>query len=446
MSENRAEMSSGLDPSLDPSQARRRLAVTLGLGFSSGLPLALSGGTLTYFLARENVAVETVGLFGLASIPYTYKFLWSPLIDRVSPGPFARFGRRRGWLIVTQLGLLLAIAGTAFTHPSRRPLATLVGALAIAFFSASQDIVVDALRVESLEDENQGWGAALTQWGYRIGMFASGFGALHLADHFSFGVVYGTVAALSTLGAIATFCAIEPSVPKEPEDGSFGEILARAIVAPFRSFSARHPFAWIVAFLLVYRLGDAWAGQMTNSYLVEAGFTGGEIANVTKAFGILATLAGVAIGGFVASRASPTRSLPFAVVIMAVSNVSYAWLATRGHSMFALAVAVSIENVTSGIGGSVAIAWMSTLCEKGKAATQYALLAALTSMSRTHLGAASGYVKSYVARSLDGGAFETSAWSAYFLVTVLAGVPGILLAFYLAHRSAEQRLDQRQET
>lgn len=428
-------------PAIAPARASRRLAVTFGLGFSSGLPLALSSGTLTYFLSKYGVSVETVGLFGVVSVPYTYKFLWAPILDRVDPFPFAGLGRRRGWLLLTQLGLFVSILGTAFSDPARSPLATALGAFAIACSSASQDIVVDALRVESLEAKNQGWGAALTQWGYRIGMLVSGFLALHMADRVSFRTVYLAMAGLCLLGPLATLLAIEPAVARTAEEGTFGDVIVRAIVAPFRSLAARLPLALVVLFLLVYRLGDAWAGQMTNPYLVATGFTGGEIANVTKLFGTIATVVGVAIGGMIVSRVSASRSLPFAVVIMAVSNLGYAWLTTRGHSTLALTIAVSVENVTSGIGGSIAIAWMSSLCEPGKAATQYALLSALTSMSRTHLVVASGFVKAFLDHSVGGG----SSWPLYFLVTVFAGVPGIALAILLARRSPEQGLEQRQQ-
>lgn len=435
-------------PVVDPGTSRgtrdRRLAITFWLGFASGLPLALSSGTLTYFLARYGVKPEVVGLFGLVAVPYTYKFLWAPLLDRLDPGPLVRIGRRRGWLLLIQLALAAAILATGLTDPERRPLMTAIGAFAIAILSASQDVVVDALRVESLDLGDEGWGAALTQWGYRLGMFASGFGALHLADRAAFREVYAVMAALALLGCVATWFAIEPESASRPEHEPFTEFLTKAIVAPFRSLASRHPFAWIVGFLVVYRLGDAWAGQMTNPYLVQAGFTGGEIANVIKLYGTIATFAGIAAGGYVVSRVSAVRSLPYAVILMAVSNVGYAWLATAGHSIPALTIAVSIENVTSGLGGSIAIAWMSTLCERGGAAAQYALLSAMTSMSRTHLVAASGYVKAAIDHGIAGSSLAGSGWALYFLATVVAGLPGIGLAFIVTGRS-EQRAEQRLE-
>lgn len=423
----------------DDDARYRRLTATLALGFASGLPLSLSRGTLTYFLARYGLSVETVGLFGLAGVPYSYKFLWAPLIDRVRPGVFARLGHRRGWLMLAQLGLVASIVGTAFSDPQGAPLTTAAAALGIAFFSASQDIVIDALRVETLAVRDQGWGAALTTWGYRIGMLASGWGALQLADRTTFRNVYLAIAALAVLGSLGTWLVIEPERVEEPPQGGIAETIRRALVEPFSSLSARHPFALIAAFLVVYKLGDVWSGHLSNVYLVGAGFSGAEIANVTKVAGVLATMVGVGVGGVIVSRFAALVCLPYAAVIMAASNVGYAWLATRGHSVSALMIAVGIENVTSGIGSSIVIAWLASLCAPGKTATQYALLSALTSMSATHLVAASGYLKTFTDLLVVPDATVSVRWAAYFLVTAVAGVPGIVLAFTIAARSRNAR-------
>lgn len=420
-----------------PDDARaRRLIVTLALGFASGLPLALSRGTLTFFLARFGVSIEAVGLFGLVGIPYSYKFLWAPLIDRLRPFPFAFLGRRRGWLLLAQLGLFASIVATAFTNPDTAPLRTACGALGIAFFSATQDVVIDALRVETLSERDQGWGAALTTWGYRIGMLASGFGALHLADLTTFRNVYAAMAGLAIVASLATWFVIEPHPEARQKAGSLVASLQSALIEPFQSLAQRHPFRLIALFLMVYKLGDVWSGHLASVYFVQAGFTGAEIANVTKFIGVIATMVGVGLGGALISRVSPRRCLPYGAVIMSVSNLGYAWLATRGHDVNALVVAVGIENVTSGIGSSIAIAWLSSLCAPGKTATQYALLSALTSMSATHLVALSGYVKTFT----DGFVHhhQTMQWPVYFTVTAAAGLPGIGLAFMILVRESQE--------
>lgn len=410
----------------------RRLAVTFALGFASGLPLALSSGTLTYFLARHGLDERAVGLFGLASIPYTAKFAWAPIFDRVRPGPFARLGQRRGWLLLAQLGLFASIVATGFTDPARLPIGTMVAAMALAFFSASQDVIIDALRVETLAERDQGWGAALTMWGYRIGMLASGFGALHLADLFPFRLVYGVMAGLALLGSLVAWFAIEPPRVETVSTRSFGDEMREAVVEPFRQLAARQPILLLAVFLAVFRLGDAWAGQMSNVYLVGVGFTGAEIANVTKLVGVIATAVGVGVGGFLVSRVGAARLLPFAAVIMAFSNVGYAWLATRGHRLEALSIAVIVEYFTSGTGQAITVAWLSSLCERGRTATQYAVLTAMISTSRTLLVGFSGFVVEW-ARELAGP--TGNAWSLYFLLTAFAGIPGIILAFPLSRRT-----------
>lgn len=417
---------------IDDARARR-LAVTFALGFASGLPLALSSGTLTYFLARRGLGPEAIGLFGLASIPYTLKFLWAPVFDRLRPGPLAHLGMRRGWLLLVQLGLFAAITGTGMMDPVRRPLATMAAAMALAFFSASQDVIIDALRVETLAERDQGWGAALTMWGYRIGMLASGFGALHLADLLPFRVVYGTMAGLSLLGSAVAWFAIEPPRHTDPSSRSLREELREAVVEPFHQLARRQPIALLAVFLAVFRLGDAWAGQMSNVYLVGVGFTGAEIANVTKLVGVVATAVGVGCGGFLVARYGAARLLPFAAVIMAFSNVGYAWLATRGHRLDALSIAVVIEYATSGVGQAITVAWLSSLCERGRTATQYAVLTALISTSRTLLVGLSGYV---VAWSSKLAGPSGNAWSLYFLLTAVAGIPGILLSLPLSRRTS----------
>ncbi|HEX6440763.1 MAG TPA: MFS transporter, partial [Stellaceae bacterium] len=292
---------------------RPRLLAILFMGFSSGLPLALTFGTLSYWLAEVGVSLTTIGLFGLVRTSYSLKFLWAPLIDRL-PVPLltARLGRRRSWALAIQLLLALAILALGMTDPRTDPAGTAIAAVIVAFLSASQDIVIDAYRIELLLPEEQGAGAAATQWGYRFGMLASGAGALYAASFGGWQFAYALMAALMLVGMVTVWLTPEPGGLEEPEalpgDSAAARAAAwlrRAIVAPFFDMYRRNGgvlLAAIGVFIVLFKFGDALAGSMSNPLYVELGFTKVEVATISKVYGVIATLAGVALGGLFVAR------------------------------------------------------------------------------------------------------------------------------------------------
>ncbi len=419
----------------------RRIVAILFLGFSSGLPLALTTGTLAIWLAREGVDKTTIGLFALVGLPYTLKFLWAPLIDRVRLPLLTRgLGRRRGWLIMTQLVLMAAILALGTTNPADDAALVALLALVVAFCSASQDIVVDAYRIDVLEDEQQGAGAAMTQLGYRLGMLASGAGALYLADQMSWLWVYAAMAVLVTVGIVTVLLSPEPKgdghALAQDHRRRADEIHARnpllprplaewlawldgAVVAPFADFVGRQGWLVILLFILLYKFGDAFAGVMANPFYVEMGFTNSEIASVSKIFGLVATLAGVTVGGVFVSRYGIMRGLLVCGVLQMVSNLMFAVQAIVGHHVGMLAVTIGIENFTGGMGSAAFVAYLSALCHVAYTATQYALLSSFMAFGRTVLSSSGGWIADHV------------DWVSFFLLSTAAAAPGLLLLIWL---------------
>ncbi len=416
----------------------RKHVVTALLGFSSGLPLALTADTLKFWLSSEQVTLGHIGWFALVAQPYTWKPLWAPVFDRFAP-PFGlmRLGRRRGWLLLVQLGLVLATIATGLTSPGHAIATTAIAATSLAFFSASQDILVDAVRIETLGPEGQGTGAALNTWGYRIAMFCSGYGALELAgQHVPFATIYACAAALVGIGIFATFLVEEPThAPRVVADGGMLAGLRHAILEPLISLCRDRPWVRMLAFAILLKLGDALAAAMSSPFLVGLGFTASEIARGTKIASPIAALLGAATGAFVLRRVAVTRALPLASFIVLASNLAYSWLALVGHRFDALIVATAIESFTSGVAGTITIAFLSGLCHEGKAATQYAALTALTSFARTTLAGPSGNVVSYLAGTSIATAVTGVVWAKYFAFTALAGLPGFALAISLRNTS-----------
>ncbi|MBM3477691.1 MAG: AmpG family muropeptide MFS transporter [Alphaproteobacteria bacterium] len=415
---------------------RPRLLAVLFMGFGSGLPLPLTFGTLTFWLAESGVNRTTIGLLALVGTAYSLKFLWAPLVDRMPLGPLtARLGRRRGWALGVQALLVLAILALGTTDPRIDPLATAAAALAIAFLSATQDIVVDALRIELLAPEEQGAGAAATQWGYRFGMIVSSAGALYAAEFGGWGFAFCLMAGFMAVGMAAVWLAPEPSAPTSPQPRSADAPLAArawdwirgAAIDPFREFMGRPGWAAILVFVVLYKFGDALAGTMANPFYVAMGFTRIEVANISKVFGVVATLAGVAAGGVLVHRQGLARALVACGVLQALSNLMYALQAMVGHDVLMLAATIGIENFTGGMGSAAFVAYLSGLCNVAYTATQYALLSSLAAVGRTTLSAGGGWLS----LQLD--------WVLFFAVTTLAALPGIAMAIWVMRRFPPRR-------
>jgi PAT family beta-lactamase induction signal transducer AmpG len=399
----------------------RKIGLLLLLGFASGLPLALTAGTLQAWLAVERIDLTTIGLFALVGQPYTYKFLWAPLMDRYQI-PF--LGRRRGWLVVTQLGLLAMIAWMGSLSPQGSPWLLAGAALSVAFLSASQDIVFDAYRTDVLEADERGAGAAVSVLGYRIAMLASGGLALILADTWlGWQGTYFLMAALMLVGLAATWHAAEPPAPPRAP-----HTLLEAVREPLAEYFSRHG-AWLMLILVIlYKLGDAFAGSLTTAFLLRGpGFSLTEVGLVNKWLGIGATILGAVAGGALMSRLRLYRALLLFGLLQALTNLGFMLLAAAGKSHLLMIVVVAAENLCGGMGTAAFVALLMAMCDQRFSATQYALLSALAAVGRVYVGPAAGALAA------------TLGWVTFFLFTFVVALPGV--AMLVALRARIEALD-----
>lgn len=400
----------------------RRVGVMLLLGFASGLPLALTSGTLQAWLAVEGVDLRTIGLFTLVGLPYTLKFLWAPFMDRFVP-PF--LGRRRGWLILMQLALIGGIAAIGFSSPTHAPLAVAALALTVAFLSASQDIAFDAYRADVLHDRERGIGAAVSVLGYRVAMLISGGGALIVADHAGWALSYSLMAALVAIGVVGTLFGPEPEFRVAPPRN-----LREAAVGPIREFLSRKHALWLLALIVLYKFGDAFSGTLTTAFLLRGpGFTLSEVGYANKILGAVSVILGVLFGGAIMVWLRLFRALLLFGILQALSNLGFMWLAIEGNNLPLMAVAVAFENFTGGMGTAAFVALLMALCDHRYTATQYALLSAAASLGRLYLGPAAGVLA------------ESLGWVTFFLLTAIAALPGLFLLVRL--RSAIESVNHR---
>jgi MFS transporter, PAT family, beta-lactamase induction signal transducer AmpG len=442
-----------LNPATPPSSWRdgfavylqRRVMIVLLLGFSSGLPLALSGSTLLVWMRESGVDLGTIGLFALVGTPYTLKFIWAPLVDALHISLLTRrFGRRRGWLVCSQLLLIGSILLLALTDPARSPLFVALSALLVAAMSATQDIVVDAFRVESLPESEQAAGMAAYVAAYRIGALVSTAGALFLVSAYeSTGTArssawmwgYATMAALVLIGTVTALAATEPEQSARAEAATGTETaFARVIHAASGAFSdllVHRDALTALAFVVLFKFTDAFSGSMTAPFVIDLGFSRNDYAAIVKGVGLAATLIGGFAGGFLARRYPLAASLWIGGVLQAVANLSFSWLALVGVNHWALALAITAENFTSAIGTVIFVAYLSALCRNPlHTATQYALLTALSAVGRTYLSSGAGYVA------------KATGWPTFFVICVLVAVPSLILLAYLQRRGHFAELEK----
>ncbi len=410
---NRTATLSATPPTHDTRQILRavlsgRMLTALLMGFSAGLPLLLTGSVLQAWMTEEGVDLGTIGLFALVGLPYTLKFLWAPLLDRFTLSQ--RLGRRRGWLLGIQLLLTLAIAALGFTEPAINPWLVALAALLVTFFSASQDIVIDAYRRESLADEEQGLGASLYVNGYRVGMLVASGGGLILADHIPFSAVYLVMAATMAVGIVTTLFCREPEVAEGTP-----RTLAEAVVQPFLEYFSRRDAWLILLFILLYKVGDTMASHMTTPFYLDIGFSKTEIGAVVKLFGFWAVIAGGLVGGVLLLRLGIYRGLWVFGILQGVSTAGFAVLAQLGPSLPGLAAVIAFENFSGGMGTAAYVAFMASLTNRKFTATQYALLSSLMGVPRVLVAAPTGYLA------------EGLGWEAFFLGCALLAVPGLWL-------------------
>jgi len=435
-----APVSVAARPSLTETFAvylKPRVLVIMFLGFSSGLPLALSGSTLLVWMTEAGVNLGTIGLFALVGTPYTIKFLWAPVIDALNVPILARrFGRRRGWLLASQFLLMAAIVFLGLCDPSVSALVVAIGALLVATASATQDIVVDAFRVESLDESEQAAGMASYVAAYRIGMLVSTAGALFMVSGFqslglshsaAWSAGYAAMAVLVLIGMATTLAAKEPA-----QSAAADAVLARektlqrvieAAVGAFSEFLSREAAVVALAFVVLFKFTDALSGTMTAPFVIDLGFSRNEYAAIIKGVGLAATLIGGFAGGSVARAYSLPASLWIGGLAQGFANLAFSWQAVLGHNAAWLTFAIVAENFTSAIGTVIFVAYLSALCRNPlHTATQYALLTALAAFGRTYLSSAAGFIAA------------AAGWVWFFAICAAAGLPALALLAWLQHR------------
>lgn len=450
----RASWGEALKVYLEPRQL-----IILVMGFSSGLPLLLTLTTLSYWLSTVGVDKTTIGIFLFVQTPYTFKFLWSPIMDWIRlPILGRRLGRRRSWLFVTQILLALSILIMGQTDPVAEGALTALAALAVAFFSASQDIVIDAYRIELLSAKAQGAGAGMTQVGYRLGMILAGAGATAMSDHISWQAIYGIMAVAVAGCAVVTLFLPEPKVAGSGSTArGYAEFLKKAVIEPFMDFAGRKGWLVILAFILFYKYGEAFGGAMANPFYHEMGFSGTEIALVSKVFGVIATLVGGILGGALVARLGLFRTLMLGGILQAVTILLLSVLAWRESTLAAqltagfaavgsqeylaaqardhsellgwLMGAITAENVTAGIASAALVAYLSGLCNTAYTATQYALFSSFMAYGRTIMSTGSGWVIDHLGND----------WALFWSLTVIMAIPGLLLLFWISRLYPDER-------
>jgi MFS transporter, PAT family, beta-lactamase induction signal transducer AmpG len=399
------------------------MAAVLLLGFSSGLPLYLTSRTLQAWMTVAGVNLTTIGLFSLASLPYSLKFLWSPMIDRFA---FPFLGRRKGWLFMTQIALAAAISGMVFAQPPLGLQLLAFNALVIAFISATQDITIDAYATDISNASEVGATSATKVLGYRIAMIATGGGALVMADYVSWQTVYLLVALLMLFLALACTRVHEPVLLERPPS-SLREATRMPLLDFFRR-TGKTQGACILAFILLYRLGDSMINIMTTPFLLQTGFSQTDIGLVQGGVGLVATIAGVLAGGAVMASIGVNRSLWVFGVLQTASNFAYLFLAYTGQKYLVMIVVIIIENLCYGLATAALVGFIMSLCNPQFSATQYALLSSLVAVARDVVAAPSGSVA------------QALGWPWFFLISVLAAVPGMaLLPFFAPWKQTTQR-------
>ena len=418
----------------------KKMLITLSMGFVSGVPLLLTITLLQAWLTDEGISKSTIGLFALVGLPYSLKFIWAPLFDHFI---ISRLGRRRGWLLIIQILLIASIIILGMSDPAMNPFNVAVLATLVAFSSASQDIVIDAYRRESLTDEEQTIGASAYVLGYRIGALAAGAGGLILADYMTYQMVYAFMSAIMIYGVFITLIAEEPKNYYEPSN------FMSAIYNPFVEFFNRYvsiniasdrltnlknrskisrrnimsntlviPIL-ILLFILLYKIGDTMAHSLSTNFYLDIGFSKSEIGTIVKFFGLFATLIGAFIGGLLSLKIGLYRSLMIFGIFQAIATLGFSILAYFGNSLYLLMIVISLENLAAGMGYTAYLAFIANMTNKRFTATQFALMTALMSLPRTLFSGMSGYL------------VEMLDWELYFIFCSLIAFPALIILIKL---------------
>ncbi len=418
-----------------------RVLAILFLGFSSGLPLALTGTTLSLWLREEGITLTSIGLFANVATPYALKFLWAPLIDKLPLPIFGKLlGRRRSWMILTQICLILSILGLGSTNPATNIELTALFAFLVAFSSASQDIVIDAYRVEICDEKSLAAGAAAIVFGYRIGMLVSGAGALYLATSVSWNLTFAVMGAFVLVGMITILLSREPEVHSTLSEASFDPTKSKwdaylnwtyeAVIRPLTEFMDRPGWIPILLFVMFYKFGDSLAGVMSTPFFYDLGFTKIEIANVSKVYGTAATFIGLALGGWLMAATGLYKTLWVCGFLQLFSNLMFALQAMAGNDITVLSLTVGIENLAGGMGTAAFVAYLSSLCNISYTATQYALLSSFMATARIWFSSPGGWLAEHL------------GWIEFFLITTVAAIPGLLLLWWLTRAGNRTRPEE----
>ncbi|GAA5264460.1 MFS transporter, PAT family, beta-lactamase induction signal transducer AmpG [Acidiphilium sp. MT5] len=406
-------------PTDHPITAKTLSLITL-LGFSSGLPLALSGFTLRLWLTRAHLPLAEIGLTANLGIAYSLKFLWAPALDHFrAPPPFRALGRRRSWLLITQLSLAAAILGLALSHPAHNlPLTLSLGAL-VAFCSASQDIMIDTWRIEFFALPAMGTAIAGYVWGYRAAMLISGAGVIALSTLIGWHAALLLMVPLQLAGIIATLLATEPPPPAATAPRSIAAQFRAAVIDPLAQFLTRPGAPLILAFIILFYLGDALAGVMLAPYYTHLGFNRAAIAIATGIPALAATLAGTALGGAAVARLGTGRALLAAGIFQTAALAMYPLLGLYPHFPHMLLITTITESFAEGIAGAAFLSYLSSLCDRHYTATQYALLSSAAALSLRTIGGASGLIA------------HRLGWLPFYEFSILAALPAMALMILL---------------
>ena len=411
-----ANLKSRLKPSSKPrtpsrlsAYCNRKMLIMLLLGFSSGLPLALIGGTLQAWFKTSGVDIVTIGFLALVGQPYSYKYLWAPFMDRYVP-PF--LGRRRGWILIAQLAIVCLLIAMTFFTPTINPMILGGLGLILAFFSASQDIAIDAYRVDVLTPDERGLGAALGVEGYRLAMLASGGLALILADNIGWQATYLIMSGFMIIGIVANLLAKEPETDKFANENLN---LLQTIKQSFGDFFIRDKALWFLVLIILYKLGDAFSHALSTTFLLDIGFSLTAVGTINKVVGLIASLIGVFAGGLLMTQMGLFRSLLLFGVLQAVTNLFFMLLAMVGKNYYLASGAFFIESLCGGMGTAAFVALLMSLCTTKYTATQYALLSSFAALGRVYVGPASGYM------------VKSLGWTNFHLSTAIIAIPGLIL-------------------
>ena len=404
--------------------ADRRMAVMLLLGFVSGLPFLLVSSTLSLWLKDVGISLAAIGIFSLVKIPYSFKWLFSPIIDQFRLPVLGRLGRRRSWAVLLQILLMAALVAMSVTNPGISPMLFAFWVVLAALFSASQDIVLDAYRIERFRPKEQAAGVAVFVLGYRVGTIFSGAGALFMAEFWNWSAVYQVMAAGVLVGLVTVLVSKEPDDNRPSKPKTVRATVVNAVVKPFTDFMKRDKWVWILLFIFFYRMSDAYVAPMAYPFFDDMGFSKIQIASIIKIYGVVATILGTVVGGAVVARIGLVKALVICGVLQGISNLVYVGQAYAGNNAQVLMVNIFIENISGGMGTAAFVAYLSSLCNKKYTATQYALLSSFMGAARDLFAATSGLVATAM------------TWQEFFGITTLMALPGLFILWYLIRAKA----------